>query len=61
MMYNSKAGSSFEDQKFLTMQIKTVDTEDGLSLDDLTEKFIELLSRECLENDDIQKAYIETM
>ena len=57
IMYNSRAGLSFEDQKFLTMQIKTVDTEDGLSLDDLTEKFIALLSRECLENDDIQKVY----
>lgn len=56
-MYNSAAGSSFEDQRFLTMQIKTVDTEDGLSLNDLIEKLIALLSRDCLENDNIQEAY----
>ena len=57
VMYNSHSGSSFEDQKFLTMQIKTADTEDGLSFDDLAEKLIALLSRNCLENDKIQKAY----
>ncbi|MCY4645259.1 MAG: type I restriction enzyme HsdR N-terminal domain-containing protein [Bacteriovoracales bacterium] len=57
IMYNSKAGVSFENQKFLTMQIKTVDTDDGLSLDELADKFIALLSRRCLENDEIQKTY----
>lgn len=57
VMYNSKSGSSFEEQKFLTLQIKTADTEDGISLDDLAEKFLALLSRECLENDQIQNTY----
>ncbi len=57
VMYNSKSGSSFEEQKFLTLQIKTADTEDGISLDDLAEKFLALLSRKCLENDQIQCAY----
>ena len=57
IMYNSNSGISFEDQKFLTMQIKTADTEDGLSLDDLADKLVALLSRKCLENDEIQEAY----
>ena len=57
VMYNSKSGSSFEEQKFLTLQIKTADTEDGIPLDDLAEKFLALLSRKCLENDQIQGAY----
>lgn len=57
VMYNSKSGSSFEEQKFLTLQIKTADTEDGIPLDDLAEKFLALLSRKCLENDQIQRAY----
>ena len=57
IMYNSSSGVSFEDQKFLTMQIKTIDTEDGLSIDELADKMIALLSRRCLENDEIQVAY----
>ena len=57
IMYNSKSGSSFEEQKFLTLQIKTVDTEDGIPLDDLAEKFLALISRKCLESDQIQSAY----
>ena len=57
VMYNSKSGSSFEEQKFLTLQIKTADTEDGIPLDDLAEKFLALLSRKCLENEQIQRAY----
>lgn len=57
VMYNSKSGSSFEEQKFLTLQIKTADTEDGISLDDLADKFLALLSRNCLESDRIQRAY----
>ena len=57
IMYNSKSGASFEDQKFLTMQIKTVDTEDGLSLDELADNLIALLSKECLESDEIQNFY----
>ena len=57
VMYNSKSGSSFEEQKFLTLQIKTADTEDGIPLDDLAGKFLALLSRKCLENDQIQRTY----
>lgn len=61
VMYNSRGGDSFDDQKFLTLSIKTVDTEDGLPLDDLAEKFIALLSRECLEDEKIQRTYEEHM
>ena len=57
IMYNSNSGVSFEDKKFLTMQIKTIDTEDGLSIDELADKMIALLSKKCLENDEIQVAY----
>lgn len=57
IMYNSKGGISFEEKKFLTMQIKTVDTEDGVSLDELVDKFEALLSRSSLSSDDIQKTY----
>ena len=56
-MYNSKAGNSFEDQKFLTMQIKTADTEDGVTSTELADKLEALLSRKCLESDRIQKFY----
>lgn len=61
IMYNSRGGDSFQDQRFLTLQIKDVDTEDGLSADDLAEKLVALMSRECLENDEIQKTYEEHM
>lgn len=61
VMYNSKGGASFEDQKFLTLTIKDVDTEDGLSIEEMAEKMIALLSRECLESDDIQATYEEHM
>ena len=61
IMYNSRGGDSFQDQRFLTLQIKDVDTEDGLSADDLAEKFVALLSKNCLENDNIQKTYEEHM
>ena len=57
VMYNSNSGSSFKEQKFLTLQIKTADTEDGIPFDELAEKFLALLSRGCLENDKIQLAY----
>ena len=57
IMYNSNSGASFEDQKFLTMQIKTMDTEDGLPQNDLADKLLALLSKQCLENDEIQKTY----
>lgn len=61
VMYNSRGGHSFEDQRFLTLQIKSVGTEDGLLIDELSEKLMALLSRECLENDKIQKTYEEHM
>ena len=57
VMYNSNSGMSFEDQKFMSWQIKTFDTDDGMPLTDLAEKLLGLLGRECLENDDIQKVY----
>lgn len=57
IMYNSNSGVSFEEQKFLTMQIKTADTEDGVSFEELSEQFLALLSRKCLESDQIQCAY----
>ena len=57
VMYNFKAGLSFEDKRFFTLQIKTVDTEDGLPLDELVDKFYSLLSHSSLESDEIQKTY----
>ena len=59
VMYNSTAGMSYEDQKFLTLQIKTSDTEDGIPSEELADKLIALLSRDSLENDGIQKFYKE--
>ena len=61
VMYNSNAGTSFEEQKFLTLQIKTADTEDGLNSEELADKLIALISRDCLENNGIQKFYREHM
>ena len=57
IMYNSKSGLSFEDQKFLTMQIKTANTDDGQPYEDLADQFMALLGKNCLENNGIQKAY----
>ncbi len=57
IMYNANAGASFEDQKFLTMQIKTADTDDGIPMAELASKLQSLLSRGCLEDDRIQKFY----
>lgn len=57
IMYNSKSGVSFEEQKFLTIQIKNADTEDGLPFSELADKLIALLSRSYLENDEIQTSY----
>ena len=61
VLYNSRAGDSFDDKKFLTLTIKTMDTEDGIPTDELANKFIGLLSRECLENEEIQDAYEDHM
>ena len=57
VLYNSRGGDSFEDKRFLTLTVKTVDTEDGVPAADLARKLIGLLSRECLENEQIQHAY----
>ncbi len=38
-----------------------MDTEDGIPTDELANKFIGLLSRECLENEEIQDAYEDHM
>ena len=57
VMYNANAGVSFDDQKFLTMQIKTADTDDGIPMEELAIKLQSLLSRDCLEDKSIQKFY----
>lgn len=57
VLYNSRGGDSFEDKRFLTLCVKTVDTEDGIPAAELARKFVGLLSRECLENEQIQHAY----
>jgi hypothetical protein len=61
VLYNSRGGDSFDDKKFLSLAIKTVDTEDGMTAADLARKFVGLLSRECLENEEIQDAYQDHM
>ncbi|MCG8419626.1 MAG: type I restriction enzyme HsdR N-terminal domain-containing protein [Proteobacteria bacterium] len=61
VLYNSRGGISFEDQKFLVMEVKTVDTESGFSMEEFVRHLSTLLSRECLENEEIQKAYEEHM
>lgn len=61
VLYNSRGGDSFDDKKFLTLTVKTVDTEDGIPAPELAGKFIGLLSRECLENEEIQDAYEDHM
>ena len=57
VLYNSRGGDSFQDKKFLTLTLKTVNTEDGIPAAELARKLIGLLSRECLENEQIQHAY----
>ena len=57
MLYNSRGGDSFQDKIFLTLTLKTVNTEDGIPAAELARKLIGLLSRECLENEQIQHAY----
>ena len=61
ILYNSRGGDAFEDKKFLTLTIKTLNTEDGVPASELAEKLIGLLSRECLENEEIQDAYEDHM
>ena len=61
VLYNSLGGASFEEQKFLTLEIKTIDTDSGFTMEEFLKHLISLLSRECLENEDIQQAYEEHM
>ena len=61
VLYNSRGGKSFEEQKFLTLEIKTVDTDSGFTMDEFLKHLTSLLSRECLENEEIQHAYEEHM
>lgn len=61
VLYNSRGGDSFAHKKFLTLEIKTADTEDGIPLSELARKMIGLLSRDCLENQEIQQAYEDHM
>ena len=35
VLYNSRGGTSFEEQKFLTLEIKTVNTDSGFTLEDV--------------------------
>ena len=60
-LYNSRGGTSFEDQKFLTLEIKTVDTDSGFTMEEFLKHLTTLLSRACLENVEIQQAYEEHM
>lgn len=57
VLYNSRGGVSFDDQKFLVLEIKTVDTDSGFTMDEFAKHLVTLLSRECLQNDQIQQAY----
>ena len=61
VLYNSCGGKSFEEQTFLTLEIKTVDTDSGFTMDEFLKHLTSLLSRECLENEEIQQAYEEHM
>ena len=61
VLYNSLGGKSFEEQKFLMLEIKTVDTDSGFTMDEFLKHLTSLLSRECLENEEIQQAYEEHM
>lgn len=61
VLYNSRGGDSYSDKKFLTLEIKSVNTEDGIPAPELARKFVGLLSRDCLENEVIQHAYEDHM
>ena len=61
VLYNSLGGASFEEQRFLTLEIKTIDTDSGFTMEEFLKHLTSLLSRECLENEDIQQAYEEHM
>ncbi|MDE3269137.1 MAG: type I restriction enzyme HsdR N-terminal domain-containing protein [Pseudomonadota bacterium] len=57
VMYNSAASSNFEEQKYLTLQISAVDTDDGLPIDQLADQLIAVISRNSLERNNIQEFY----
>ena len=57
VLYNSRGGTSFDDQKFLVLDIKTVDTDSGFVMEEFVKHLVTLLSRESLENEEIQRAY----
>ena len=61
VLYNSRGGTSFDDQKFLVLEIKTVDTDSGFAMEEFVKHLVTLLSRESLENEEIQQAYEEHM
>ena len=61
IMYNSLGGVAFEDQKFLTLEIKAVDTENGMLVKEFAKTLYGLLSREKLEDYTIQEKYEEHM
>ena len=48
IMYNSLGGAGFDEQKFLTLEIKTVGTENGVSVKEFAKTLYGLLSREKL-------------
>ena len=61
VLYNSRGGTSFDDQKFLMLDIKTVDTDSGFAIEEFVRHLVTLLSRQSLENEEIQQAYEKHM
>ena len=57
IMYNSDAGHSHKEWNFLTLQIKSADTEDDI--EKLADDLIKFIGRESLESDRRQKFYKE--
>ena len=48
VLYNSRGGTSFDDQKFLVLDIKTVDTDSGFAIEEFVRHLVTLLSRQSL-------------
>ena len=57
MMYNTKAGDSYEEHNFLTLQIKNADTEDDIKK--IADDLIKFIGRDSLENNERQNYYDE--
>ncbi|MFK7827188.1 MAG: type I restriction enzyme HsdR N-terminal domain-containing protein [Oligoflexales bacterium] len=57
VLYNSRGGDSFAEQKFMMLEVKKIDTDDGLNMAEFCEQISGLASKKCLENEDIQKNY----